>query len=59
MKWRVTMDYATFRTQFFNSLNEDVKREMNSYYKLDIEVELERICKEEFEFRKQSLENMK
>lgn len=43
------MTYDEFRIAWFSKLTEDVRREIKGYLGLDIEAELEAMCKYEFE----------
>jgi hypothetical protein len=42
------MNYSTFRKQFFDNLNEDVRREIHNQLDCELDIELELICQEEY-----------
>ena len=44
----ISTDYRYFRQAWFLSLSEEIKREMNSMYCLDLKEELELLCQEEY-----------
>ena len=41
--------YEEYRKHFYDNISDEVKKDLNSLYSLDIEQELERLCRQEYD----------